>query len=493
MLLLLPYMKKVLKLLVEDLSLGGEKMKRTGEARVNRFALIVIAIIGILMLFGYTAKCLQGGLSVTYTVVFDVLVILSLVADLIAQKLWISKFKIIAFLGYAVVYAVAVFFAETPLTFVIAYPISVVFILYYDQKIIIAMSALFSTINIIDLALQILVLKQMHGGAPLEFSGLLLQFLTIVVYFVSLCSVTKISNQNNEENLNRVKSMADRVTDGIEEINQQIISLNESSVSMKNSMDEVNSGITDTSNAVQNQLYQTEAIQNRIEQVQGETKLMSENVAQTMEAVVSGTTEMLELVKSSEASVEISAEVTEKLGGLRESMAEMNQITKLIDSIAFQTNIMALNANVEAARAGEAGRGFAVVASEISNMSDKTKEATERIDDIIVGVTTSLNELVDSIDEMAGNISAGKERTDATAVVFRQIEQSTNEMKEHVEQLLGNIVNLTEANREIVASVQTISATSEEVSALASEALDIETSNSSALQQVAELVADLAT
>ena len=57
----------------------------------------------------------------------------------------------------------------------------------------------------------------------------------------------------------------------------------------------------------------------------------------------------------------------------------MQSITQLINDVASQTSLLALNASIEAARAGEAGKGFAVVASEISNLAAKTKEATVNI------------------------------------------------------------------------------------------------------------------
>lgn len=91
----------------------------------------------------------------------------------------------------------------------------------------------------------------------------------------------------------------------------------------------------------------------------------------------------------------------------------------MIESIAFQTNIMALNANVEAAHAGDSGRGFAVVATEISNMSTQTKEATDNISDLIHNATTSLDDLVASVTEMSTALTSealSKEHANAESV-----------------------------------------------------------------------------
>ena len=113
-------------------------------------------------------------------------------------------------------------------------------------------------------------------------------------------------------------------------------------------MTEVNSGTVDSSNAVQNQLYKTEEIQTHIGDV--ETSLKS----------------------------------------FHETTAQMNSITELINNVADQTSLLALNASIEAARAGTSGRGFAVVASEISNLAWQTSEAAKDINKLIGKVTTQL-------------------------------------------------------------------------------------------------------
>ena len=86
-------------------------------------------------------------------------------------------------------------------------------------------------------------------------------------------------------------------------------------------------------------------------------------------AVATGRDDVATLVAHADRSVLISEKVIEDLNSLKTSIKAMSGITQMIESIAFQTNIMALNANVEAAHAGDSGRGFAVVATEISNMS----------------------------------------------------------------------------------------------------------------------------
>ena len=223
-----------------------------------------------------------------------------------------------------------------------------------------------------------------------------------------------------------------------------LASLNKFISSVGRSASEVNEGANQLSEGSQS------LSQNAITQAAAVEEITSTviNIAEKTESNTQNVKKALELARHTDSQAQEGTQrMQEMLGAIteiEESANEIEHIIKVIDDIAFQTNILALNAAIEAARAGEAGKGFAVVADEVRNLAAKSSEAA--------GKTAEL------IRETVQLIEKGSSIAEETGDNFKQITLSVNESAELVAQITAATEKQNEAVTEIKGGVEQISA-----------------------------------
>jgi methyl-accepting chemotaxis protein len=126
--------------------------------------------------------------------------------------------------------------------------------------------------------------------------------------------------------------------------------------------------------------------------------------------------------------------ITGRVKGLDDAAQKIGDVIGLIQDIAEQTNLLALNATIEAARAGEAGKGFAVVASEVKTLATQTAKATEEIAQQIGGMQEATGGTVTAIDGIRGIIASINENASAIAAAVEQQNAATSEIARNVQQ-----------------------------------------------------------
>ena len=135
--------------------------------------------------------------------------------------------------------------------------------------------------------------------------------------------------------------------------------------------------------------------------------------------------------------VGVAAMTTESITRLSQSSEEIGDVLQLINTIAEQTNLLALNATIEAARAGEAGKGFAVVASEVKELANQTSNAAGDINSSIEAIQAEISTAVDMIQNIAGSVTEVSGMTTTVAAAIEEQSSLMAGMKESADQLLA--------------------------------------------------------
>ncbi len=233
-------------------------------------------------------------------------------------------------------------------------------------------------------------------------------------------------------------------------------------------------GIADGSAGVTGKANAVAAAAEELSVSMGSVAAASEEASTNVKMVATATEEMAatvdDIARNSETARSIAAEAVEgsnstsaKVNRLGQAVDEIGQVTELITEISEQTNLLALNATIEAARAGEAGKGFAVVANEIKELARQTPEATQDIKNKIDNIQTSMAETVREI----GGISEVIERVDD---IVSGIATAVEEQSVVTREIAGNVANaslgIEAVDRNVAQSASVAGDVAGEISAL---------------------------
>ncbi|MEA3384664.1 MAG: methyl-accepting chemotaxis protein [Campylobacterota bacterium] len=255
--------------------------------------------------------------------------------------------------------------------------------------------------------------------------------------------------------INNINYLQKSITDVLVENKTNGMALKISSDSLLENVDILNKNSNEAAASLEETAAAVQEINNNISN-------SSSNVHKMSKFATSVTT-------SANSGQELANETTKAMDEINNEVTAINEAISVIDQIAFQTNILSLNAAVEAATAGEAGKGFAVVAQEVRNLASRSAEAANEIKTLVENATTKANTGKKIADKMIEGYTGLNENISKTIELINDVELSSKEQQASITQINDAITSLdskTQQNASVASQTQDIAVKTDTISKL---------------------------
>jgi len=280
-------------------------------------------------------------------------------------------------------------------------------------------------------------------------------------------------------------AIADSINYAIEALRELVITLNDSAIMVDSAARQTDVTAQQLAEASETQSNQIEAASEAIlsmaasiEEISGNAERSSDVARHSVDVAHKGGDAVRRTIEGMNTIRETIQDTAKRIKRLGESSQEIGNIIELINDIADQTNILALNASIQASMAGEAGRGFAVVADEVQRLAERSANATKQIEVLVRTIQTDTKEAVVSMERSTTDVVGGALLAENAGAALEEIEQVSNQIASLVQNISGsartqataaatvtrNVDVLQEINNQTSAST---SATTESISKLA--------------------------
>jgi methyl-accepting chemotaxis protein len=304
---------------------------------------------------------------------------------------------------------------------------------------------------------------------------------------------------------NAFVEMRDRVASVVRSISSTSTTLNNSSLQMASTTEEVGRAIGEIAESVSQVASGAEEQVRSVDQM----RAMSEEVALASRASAETASETAQVAAEARASAEVGeqavAKVDEAMRGVQGSSADVSAairelgdkssriggIVDTITAISEQTNLLALNAAIEAARAGEQGKGFAVVAEEVRKLAEESQQAAASIADLVSEIRSETERAVTVVEHGVRQTDEGAQTVVAAREAFQQIRQNVESMTERIEQIAASSTQIVDSATRMAENVSSVANVAEESSASTEQVSAATEETSASTQQIASSAQEL--
>ena len=212
---------------------------------------------------------------------------------------------------------------------------------------------------------------------------------------------------------------------------------------IQSASEQVNNGASQIASGAQSLAHGTEEQASAVEELSSVITKVSEDTQDNLTTVTSASEGMNTTLDKINESTRYMEELLTAMQSIGETANKIKSVIKLIDDIAFQTNILALNAAVEAARAGQHGKGFAVVAQEVKNLATKSADAAKTTSELIGSSITSVEGGIEIANNTAEALSELTDKINFISQIFSDISASSNQQTSAISEIkLGIFTNI---------------------------------------------------
>ncbi len=477
--------------------------KSIADQSRNKIAMISTSIMDVVIAVAYFVEVLKGVRTIgSYMIVFTLCflpIIISVVTYIKKKDSKIIRYIIAVFFG--LLYAYVMYGTSTNMAFCYVIVVFLALTVYMDKKLSIGLGVLAAIVNISRFS--ILGVQGKLTATDITEMEIIIACLLLSLVFL-LLSLGKI-NQINEANvqkakeekeqtrllLDKIMSVANAMAESIEQATQETVALHDSIETTKDAMDNLSSGAGAAAQAVNTQQEHTNKIDVQIHEVGEGTGAVYNSALNSKENLEKGQRIMSTLLGHVENAEKTNKLVAMEMTQLHKKSEQMGSIVELINDVASQTELLALNASIEAARAGEAGKGFAVVASEITNLAGQTEEATGNIVELITDIRQSLERVRVSVEELLESNHTQGSLVEENARSFDAISDNTADIMDQVKHLQRLVHSVETANRLVVDNISNVSAATQEITAEADSTLDSCEMNLKSIENVRSIMEKL--